>query len=63
MQFSSLLGFVALPLLFAASGHEKDERTIRSMLDQAISRLNKGDVTAFKDFGASMRITLALTAS
>jgi len=29
---------------------QPDERTIRSMVDQAIARLNKGDVTAFEDF-------------
>src|SRR6266852_7052351 len=51
MLYSSFLGLIALSLYFgitlAASGHEKDDRTIRSMVDQAISRLNKGDVTAF----------------
>ena len=30
---------------------EDDERTIRSMVEQAILRLNRGDVTAFNDFG------------
>jgi uncharacterized protein (TIGR02246 family) len=35
---------------FAASASEEDEATIRSMVDQAISRLNKGDVSAFEDF-------------
>ena len=54
MLYSSFLGLIALSLYFgitlAASGHEKDDRTIRSMVDQAISRLNKGDVTAFDDF-------------
>src|SRR6266700_3762369 len=48
MLCSSFLGLIAL--LFATSGHEKDERTIRSMVDQAISHLNKGDVTAFEEF-------------
>ena len=28
----------------------KDERIIRSMVDQAVACLNKGDVTAFDDF-------------
>ena len=34
----------------AASSQEDSERTIRGMVDQAISRLNRGDVTAFEDF-------------
>jgi uncharacterized protein (TIGR02246 family) len=34
----------------AASGHEESERTIRSIVDQAISRLNQGDIAAFEDF-------------
>lgn len=45
---------IALPFcmgtMFAASGHDEDERVIRNMVDQSISRLNKGDVTAFEDF-------------
>ena len=48
MLYSSILGLIAL--LLAASGREKDERTIRSMVDQAISRLNKGDVAAFEEY-------------
>jgi uncharacterized protein (TIGR02246 family) len=54
MLHASFLGLVALSLcvgtLFAASGYEEDERTIRNIVDQAIGRLNKGDVTAFEDF-------------
>ena len=33
-----------------ASPNDEDERTIRTMVEQAISRLNKGDATAFDDF-------------
>lgn len=46
---------------YAGSTHEEDERTIRSMVDQAVARLNKGDVTAFDDFGTNTLITLVLT--
>jgi uncharacterized protein (TIGR02246 family) len=35
---------------FAASASEEDERTIRAIVDRAVSRLNKGDVGAFDDF-------------
>lgn len=33
-----------------ASDHEESERTIRGIVEQAISRLNQGDITAFEDF-------------
>lgn len=36
--------------MFVGSRHDEEERVIRNMIDQAISRLNKGDVTAFEDF-------------
>jgi len=42
--------FICLEVVCAAAANEQDERTIRSMVDQAIARLNKGDVTAFEDF-------------
>jgi len=45
----SIAGLLCLGTVFAASGHEEDERTIRNMVDQAISRLNKPDATAFDD--------------
>src|SRR5260370_33463137 len=54
MLYPSILALIALSLclgtMFAASGHEEDERTLRSMVDQALIRLNRGDVTAFEDF-------------
>jgi uncharacterized protein (TIGR02246 family) len=54
MLYPSILALIALSLClgttFAASGHEEDERTLRSMVDQAIIRLNRGDVTVFEDF-------------
>jgi uncharacterized protein (TIGR02246 family) len=36
--------------VYAASSHEEDERAIRSIVEQAISRLNQRDVTVFDDF-------------
>lgn len=46
IALSICLGMVhALP-----PSKEQDERVIRSMVDQAIVRLNRGDVTAFDDF-------------
>ena len=36
--------------VYAASTTEEDERIIRSMVDQAVARINKGDVSAFDDF-------------
>ena len=54
MLSSSFLVLIALSLCLggacAASGHDEDERSLRSMVDQAIIRLNRGDVTAFEDF-------------
>ena len=54
MLYSSILVMIGVSLClgttFAASGHDEDERTLRNMVDQAISRLNRGDVTAFDDF-------------
>jgi uncharacterized protein (TIGR02246 family) len=54
MVYSSALGFIALWLcfgtMFGGSRHEEDEMTIRNMVGQAVSRLNKGDVTVFEDF-------------
>ena len=50
----SYIGLVALSVcvgvIHAAPSKEEDERTIRSMVDRAIIRLNRGDVTAFDDF-------------
>jgi uncharacterized protein (TIGR02246 family) len=34
----------------AKETNEEDERTIRGMVDQAVARLNKGDVSALDDF-------------
>ena len=41
---------VCLGSVYSASTNEENERTIRSMVDQAVARLNKGDVSAFDDF-------------
>ena len=48
--FRSIALSPCLGTVLAASGHEDDERAIRNVVDQAISRLNRGDVTAFEDF-------------
>jgi uncharacterized protein (TIGR02246 family) len=42
--------WVCLGAVYVASTNEGDERTIRGMVDQAIARLNRGDVSAFDDF-------------
>jgi len=39
-----------------ASDHEESELTIRGIVEQAISRLNQGDITAFEDFWREMVI-------
>lgn len=41
---------ICLGVICAPSSEPDDERTIRSMVDQAIVRLNGGDVTAFDDY-------------
>ena len=41
---------ICLGMLHASPSKEQDELAIRSMVDQAIVRLNRGDVTAFDDF-------------
>ncbi len=49
--YLALIGLsVCLGTIFAASNHQESERIIRSMIDQAIGRLNRGDITAFEDF-------------
>ncbi|OLC44808.1 MAG: hypothetical protein AUH43_17805 [Acidobacteria bacterium 13_1_40CM_65_14] len=46
-----LFTVVILATMFTAPfQQEDDERAIRNMVDQAIGRLNRGDVTAFEDF-------------
>ncbi len=54
MSPSGYLALIALSVclgtIFAASNHEESERIIRRMVDQAIGRLNRGDITAFEDF-------------
>ena len=39
-----------LGAVYAASTNDEDERMIRGMVDQAVARLNKGDVSALHDF-------------
>jgi uncharacterized protein (TIGR02246 family) len=52
-SYVGLIGLlVCLGLVHATSSREEDERTIRGMVDQAIARLNRGDVSAFADFWA-----------
>ena len=54
----SYIGLVALSVCLGIvhaspskqESKEDDERTIRSMVEQTILRLNRGDVTAFDDF-------------
>ena len=41
---------VCLGAVYETSTNEEDERTIRGMVDQAVARLNKGDVSALDDF-------------
>lgn len=41
---------ICLGVIHSAPSQTEDELTIRSMVDQAILRLNRGDVTAFEDF-------------
>ena len=49
----ALIGLsVCLGVIRGGSSEQKDEATIRSMVDQAIIRLNGGDVSAFADFWA-----------
>jgi len=50
-SYVALLGFsVCLGVIHAASSGNEDERTIRNMVDQAITRLKRGDVSAVADF-------------
>jgi hypothetical protein len=50
----SYIGLIVLSvcpgIVHAAPSKEVDERIIRSMVDQVIIRLNRGDLTAFDDF-------------
>jgi uncharacterized protein (TIGR02246 family) len=41
---------VCLGAVYETSTNEEDERTIRGMVDQAVARLNKGDVSTLDDF-------------
>jgi hypothetical protein len=41
---------VCLGAVYETSTNEEDERTTRGMVDQAVARLNKGDVSALDDF-------------
>lgn len=41
--------WICLAMIKAAPSQKEDEQTIRDMVDEAISRLNRGDVTAFDD--------------
>src|SRR5262245_8576126 len=56
MLFYTYLGLIAalvcLGMSYAVPSNQEDEQTIRKMVDQALSRLNKGDLTAFEDFWA-----------
>jgi hypothetical protein len=50
-SYVALLGFSGrLGVIHAASSENEDERTIRNMVDQAVTRLNRGDVTGVADF-------------
>ncbi|MCI0389771.1 MAG: SgcJ/EcaC family oxidoreductase [Acidobacteria bacterium] len=41
---------VCLGMVYTSASNQEDERMIRRMIDQSISRLNKGDITAIEDF-------------
>jgi hypothetical protein len=41
---------VYLGTMFAASANDESERLIRSIVEQAISHINKGELAAFDDF-------------
>lgn len=41
--------WICLAMIKAAPSQKEDEQTIRDMVDEAISRLNRGDVAAFDD--------------
>ena len=45
-----LLAVPILAMIYNATSPQDDERTIRSMVEKSIARLNKGDITAFEDF-------------
>ena len=50
-----IIGFIALLLmrtwvLYAGPMNESDRRVIQEMVNQAVNRLNKGDVTAIADY-------------
>ena len=52
-SYVALIGLsVCLGVIHAGSSEQEDERTIRSMVDQAIIRLNRGDVSAVADLWA-----------
>src|SRR5262245_44468697 len=42
--------FVYLGIISTGPSQQEEEETIRKMADQAIIRLNKGDLTVFEDF-------------
>lgn len=44
------MALFGLGTVYAASTKEEDERTIRGIVDQAVARINSGDVSAFDDF-------------
>src|SRR5262249_53067414 len=51
--YLGLSALMVLPaMIFTDQSNQEDERTIRSMVEQAISRINKGDFTAIDDFWA-----------
>jgi len=50
-SYIALIGLsVCLGVIHAQSSEQEDERTIRGAVNQAITRLNQGDVSAFSDF-------------
>jgi len=51
--YLGLSALMVLPAMICTDqSNQEDERTIHSMVEQAISRLNKGDFTAIDDFWA-----------
>jgi uncharacterized protein (TIGR02246 family) len=47
-----LISIVCLGMSYTVLSNQEDEQIIRKMAEQAISRINKGDLTAFDDFWA-----------
>jgi hypothetical protein len=55
--YPGLTALMVLPAMsYTDQSNQEDERTIRSMVEQAVSRLNKGDVTAVGNFWRASKV-------